>query len=506
MKKKLFVSLLAAIPVFIYPCSVFASSNTYSSDTFSFTYDDETYTYSESTSDSFEQCITISAINMPDDGGGHNTVLACFAFPNTEYATTASLSPDDLLLSEKTFASNTCQGLFEIDPGITLTQDSYNNTDTFCEYTMSLSDGTECYTKVFEYDQTIYYAVCRLCPYTADLNDGFHQIYDSISLAKSGDSSCSTASDTQSNQNYWQGKYDDLQKEHGELITEHNTLQNDYSSLQKKYDELSQQYDELQEQLNELSNASSNFSDDPIAPIETDEPVSEEEANEEPAADTTTIFSTDAVSFYKDRNNYYTVQNMIKADQIEELKAQLNNYASIRPDDKSIIDSTLDVLNQYGDFENIICESDAVTHDELYYYNGYHGIDSEHYIYPYWELNALGFHLRLGFTNSDWIFTTNIYLKRDADGINDGIWFYGNSNEFERTVLDSGGIMEYKDEEVSGRYVDYLLGDLSAPMTLRFQSDSDAKLDYVLTDTDKQALQNLAKFTKLLDSIADLSH
>lgn len=243
MKKKLFVSLLAAIPVFIYPCSVFASSNTYSSDTFSFTYDDETYTYSESTSDSFEQCITISAINMPDDGGGHNTVLACFAFPNTEYATTGSLSPDDLLLSEKTFASSTCQGLFEIDPEITLTQDSYNNTDTFCEYTMSLSDGTECYTKVFKYDQTIYYAVCRLCPYTADLNDGFQQIYDSISLAKSGDSSGSTASDTQSNQNYWQGKYDDLQKEHGELITEHNQLKQDYDELQRKYDEITKQSD-----------------------------------------------------------------------------------------------------------------------------------------------------------------------------------------------------------------------------------------------------------------------
>lgn len=310
---------------------------------------------------------------------------------------------------------------------------------------------------------------------------------------------------------YWQEKYDTLQKVHGELLTEHNTLQSDYSSLQKKYDELSQQYDELQEQLDELNNASSNVSDVPVTPVETEEPDSEEELKEEPKTEpaitnVSTIFSTDAVSFYKDRNNYYTVQNMIKADQIDELKTQLSNYASIRVDDKPIIDSTLDVLNQYGDFENIICESDTVTHDELYYYDGYHGIDAEHYIYPYWELNAYGFHLRLGFTNSDWIFATNIYLKRDSDGINDGIWFYGKNYDFERTVLDSGGIMEYKDEEVSDRYVDYLLGDLSAPMTLRFQSDSDAKIDYVLTDTDKQALQNLAKFTKLLDSIADLSH
>lgn len=303
---------------------------------------------------------------------------------------------------------------------------------------------------------------------------------------------------------YWAEKYDGLQKDYDELLIEHNTLQNDYSSLQENYDELSQQYEKLQKQLDELSNASSSFSDVPVTPTETNKPVSEE-ALESASTDATTIFSTDAVSFYKDRNNYYTVCNMAKAGQIEELKVQLNNYASIRPDDKPIIDSTLDVLNQYGDFENIICESDAFSHNELYYYDGYHGIDAEHYIYPYWELNAYGFHLRLGFTNSDWIFATNIYLKRDADGINDGIWFYGKSYEFERTILDSGGIMEYKDEEVSDKYVDYFLGDLSAPMTLRFQSDSDAKLDYVLTDTDKQALQNLAKFTKLLNSVADLS-
>lgn len=200
MKKKIADALLIAMAILICPCFVGATSNTYSGSIFSFTYDDEIYMYSDTTSDSFEQSISISAIDMPDDGGGHNTVLGCLALANTEYDTLGNLSAEDLLQAEKAFASTTCQGLFEIDPGVTITQDSYNNTDTFCEYIMSLSDGTECYTRVYEYDRTIYYAVCRLCSYTADLNDGFYQIYDSISLSKNENVTEATTGDAPTEQ------------------------------------------------------------------------------------------------------------------------------------------------------------------------------------------------------------------------------------------------------------------------------------------------------------------
>lgn len=129
--------------------------------------------------------VSVKAINMPDDNGGHNTVLGCLSEENKEYYSLGELSSVDLKYFKNTFTHDVCTGLFEVDNGISVAEEGYSYSGEECEYFMTLSDGTECYTTMYNYGETVYYSVCRLCPYTSDLNDGYREIYKSIHLSSS---------------------------------------------------------------------------------------------------------------------------------------------------------------------------------------------------------------------------------------------------------------------------------------------------------------------------------
>lgn len=153
----------------------------YKNETFSLNYDENNFIVYNVGGDG----ISIIAANMPDAGTGHNTVLGCLSEEHKAYHQLGELNENDKREFQKTLAALICTGLFEVDEGISVVSDGHRYGENTCEYSMMLSDGTECYTTVYNYEEVIHYSVCRLCPYTAEWNDEYRDIYRSIRLSSS---------------------------------------------------------------------------------------------------------------------------------------------------------------------------------------------------------------------------------------------------------------------------------------------------------------------------------
>lgn len=181
MKKKLLSILFSS---FLFVCSfssvVSAKVVDYQENPIYFSYDDETFNVENNTGTD----IVVTAKELPDDGGGHNTVLGCVIRDNTAAYALHGMSDDDLISFKQETASYVCKGVFEIDDGISVTDEGYENDGDYCEYHMFLSDGSECYAKILNVGYSkIYTLLMRLCPYSSDLNDAYKQVYDSFSYS-----------------------------------------------------------------------------------------------------------------------------------------------------------------------------------------------------------------------------------------------------------------------------------------------------------------------------------
>lgn len=192
MKKQTIILMFAAAMAFSITAS--ADEVTYDGDVFTFSYDDDVFTVLEGE----EQSVAVTAIDMPDDGGGHNTILGCIVTENTAYEDLGNLSDTDKEDFMNTFARTMCRGAFDVDDGVTVENENYTQDGDTYEYHMSLSDGTECFAKVFEYGETVPYALCRLCTYTKDLNDDYREIYESMKLSKEDETEIETETGTES--------------------------------------------------------------------------------------------------------------------------------------------------------------------------------------------------------------------------------------------------------------------------------------------------------------------
>ena len=192
MKKQTIILMFAAAMAFSITAS--ADEVTYDGDVFTFSYDDYVFTVLEGE----EQSVAVTAIDMPDDGGGHNTILGCIVTENTAYEDLGNLSASDKEDFMNTFVRTMCRGAFDVDDGVTVENETYKQDGDAYEYHMSLSDGTECFAKIFEYGETVPYALCRLCTYTKDLNDDYREIYESMKLSKEDETETETETGTES--------------------------------------------------------------------------------------------------------------------------------------------------------------------------------------------------------------------------------------------------------------------------------------------------------------------
>lgn len=127
--------------------------------------------------------VTLKSIDIPEPSEGHNTVLGCLKQENTEYS--SDYSDQDISDFMAQFAKVMCYGLFDVDPGISVKSESAVHLDDgSSEYIIELSDGTFESVRLLNYGQTLYYAVLRICPYSADIVDAYKNAYYSIELTQ----------------------------------------------------------------------------------------------------------------------------------------------------------------------------------------------------------------------------------------------------------------------------------------------------------------------------------
>ena len=257
------------------------------------------------------------------------------------------------------------------------------------------------------------------------------------------------------------------------------------------YEELIMEYIQLRDSYNALVN---DLSVQDESEVSMDSPFDSD-------VESSIIFE-EASPFFSSDENYQIIRDSIDSFKIKELKAALSSYSATHPDDSNILNAIISALNQYGDLDNLVCDIDSFTGHKNIYYNGYTGIDSEHYVYPH--SSGPNYLLRLGFVRDSWLFAEDMILKRASEYVNDGIWFTGDSFDFERDTIDGGMIMEYKEEDLYDDDIDYLLRDMTEEMVVRFEADNEEKIDYTLTDEDKRALQTVAKYVKLRDLLYDI--
>lgn len=181
MKKKSLIFIFGSVLFICIPASViYAKSVDYQENSVSFSYDDEIFTVENETGTD----IVVTAKNLPDDGGGHNTVLGCVIRDNASAYALHGLSDAELTSLKENTVSYVCQEVFEIDNEISITDEGYENDGDYCEYHMFLSDGSECYTKLLNMGYTnTYTLLMRLCPYSSELNDAYKQVYDSFNYS-----------------------------------------------------------------------------------------------------------------------------------------------------------------------------------------------------------------------------------------------------------------------------------------------------------------------------------
>ncbi len=231
-KKECLLIFVLFFSIYIFSISTYAKQEAFSDKKFLLEYDSDQFAVDVLESGNLK----INSIVNLDDGGGHNTVLGCMRETNTAYENLGKLSYDEVLDFQKTFVYEMCRGLFEVDNGIAIIADGYSAYGSACEYFMILSDGTECYVKVYNYGEDVYYSACRLCPYSKELNDGFRSIYDSIELINDGQA-VSEKEIVTSDEN-WEAEYYELQSENEELHKKYDTLLEKYGTKENDLDEI----------------------------------------------------------------------------------------------------------------------------------------------------------------------------------------------------------------------------------------------------------------------------
>ena len=146
----------------------------YSDEYVSFEYDKDLFTVNPSEDN---LTLSIECPAMPGEPeGAHNTVMGIVTQPN-QYI--SEISESDVRETLETISETVCLGLFELNEDESVVSDGSKYSDNCAEYSMELSDGSQCYARTLNYNTYITTVVLRICEYSKDYNDSFMDIYNS---------------------------------------------------------------------------------------------------------------------------------------------------------------------------------------------------------------------------------------------------------------------------------------------------------------------------------------
>ena len=204
-------------------------------------------------------------------------------------------------------------------------------------------------------------------------------------------------------------------------------------------------------------------------------------------------------------DNYMTIRKAILSFRFDELAEKISEYSEAHPEDETAT-ACLDLLNKYCGISGLIGKTDSFSGDYSIYYKGHEEISEDCNIVPYIR-DQSDCRLALGFMADDWLFAEDAILKRNSEGVNDGIWLKRDMDSYKNDVLDGGLVYECIDESLYDPDIEYMASlSPDEEMALRFENRNNETLDHKVSKEDILAMQNIGKFSRLLQSIVDLRH
>lgn len=187
MKKQTIIFLFAAAMAFSITAS--ADEVTYNGDIFTFSYDDDVFAVTEGDDNS----VVVTAIDNPNDDC--NTYLSVDTSDSSYENYKESEDEEARKAYLNSYLRTMCIAKFIFGSGLDIEEEGSVKDSSMYEYHMKLSDGSECFAKAFECEDTLSYSLFHSCSYTDDLNDSYKKIYDSIEPVK--DSKTEDATETE---------------------------------------------------------------------------------------------------------------------------------------------------------------------------------------------------------------------------------------------------------------------------------------------------------------------
>lgn len=171
--------------------SITASADevTYDGDVFTFSYDDDVFTVTEGDDNS----VVVTAIDNSNDDC--NTYLSVDTSDSSYENYKESEDEEARKAYLNSYLRTMCIAKFIFGSGLDIEEEGSVKDSSMYEYHMTLSDGSECFAKAFECEDTLSYSLFHSCSYADDLNDSYKKIYDSIEPAK--DSKTEDATETE---------------------------------------------------------------------------------------------------------------------------------------------------------------------------------------------------------------------------------------------------------------------------------------------------------------------
>ncbi len=224
------------------------------------------------------------------------------------------------------------------------------------------------------------------------------------------------------------------------------------------------------------------------------------DSEQDPVADQTALIEfEDREQFFSSRTNRKAVQEAIDNCETKKLVSSLLKYNETHNEDA--IDEVIDVLNMYGDYKNIVSDTDYFTGNTTNFYDGYKEIDETHYFRIYY---FGGEFIEFGRMGDKRYYTSSAELKIIGQDSNwHGIKIWDKYHDFSHLKTEDGKYIEKANEHLSSPDIDYLLNDMSGQVVIRFYGQ-DGTFDYECTEEDKEALQNMAKYFKTKDSVGSI--
>ena len=211
------------------------------------------------------------------------------------------------------------------------------------------------------------------------------------------------------------------------------------------------------------------------------------------------LYPTD--DFLSDAERMSEYKELAKAGKYADIYEMITVYMEekdVQENDTAwIIKNTLDPVMEVWD--NIEYSYDAVDEKTTYTYKGLGTIKNGNHIVPCCYSNDTGIWIELGFTRGNWFFFDEYTITTTGDDIHANIRL----TDKRQDVLGAGSVYEsWTFHDLKPSKIKTIVDNEDA--VIRFENDNGDKLDFEITDKEKEALRAMSAFYWVSNDLSDI--